>query len=104
RNARTNIMKKQFWLKRGKAAQIPVRRGLDNRTVFCANCEVNRTLGISSAGYLSCSSCGSGNWMYLFAPVIREDDEREEQECIAIDKYIQTLKHEVFFTSNGTLV
>ena len=100
-------MKKQFWLKWGNKPQIHVRRGLDNRIVFCANCEANRTLAISSAGNLSCSSCGSENWMYLFATVIanfREFDERKVQDGIAVDKYMRTLKHEVFFSSNVTLV
>ena len=100
-------MKKQFWLKRDKAPQLPVRRGLNNRIIFCANCESNQTLSVSSAGNLSCSSCGSENWMYLCATVIanfREYDERKVQDRITVDKYMQTLKHEVFFSSNGTLV
>ena len=45
--------------------------------------------------------------MYLCATVIanfREYDERKVQDGIAVDKYMQTLKHEVFFSSNGTLV
>jgi hypothetical protein len=42
-----------------------------------------------------------------FATVIanfREYDERKVQDGIDVDKYMQTLKHEVFFSSNGTLV
>ena len=100
-------MKKQFWLQRDKAPQLHVRRGLNNRIIFCANCESNRTLGVSSAGNLSCSSCGSENWMYLSAPIIanfREYDEKKVLECIIVDKYLETLKHEVFFTSNASLV
>jgi hypothetical protein len=45
--------------------------------------------------------------MYLCATVIanfREYDERKVQDGIAVDKYMRTLKHEVFFSSNGTLV
>jgi hypothetical protein len=45
--------------------------------------------------------------MYLRATVIanfREYDERKVQDGIAVDKYMQTLQHEVFFSSNGTLV
>ena len=100
-------MKKQFWLRRNKATQIHVRRGLDNRIVFCANCESNRPLGVSSAGNLSCSSCGSENWMYLSAPIIanfREYDEKKVQECIVVNRYMETLRDEVFFTSNAALV
>jgi hypothetical protein len=100
-------MKKQLWLKRDKAPQLHVRRGLNNRIIFCANCESNQTLGVSSAGNLSCSSCGSENWMHLSAPIstnFRKYDERKVQEQIAVDKYMDTLKHEVFFTSNASLV
>jgi hypothetical protein len=100
-------MKTQFWLKRERAPQHHVRRGLNNRIVFCANCEANRTLGVSSAGNLSCSSCGSENWTYLYAPIIanfREYDEKKVQECITVDRYLETLKQEVFFTSNATLL
>jgi hypothetical protein len=45
--------------------------------------------------------------MYLSAPIIanfREYDERKVQERIAVDKYMETLKREVFFTSNEALV
>jgi hypothetical protein len=104
---RTNIMTRKFWLKLGKAPQLHVRRALDNRIVFCANCETNRTLGVSSSGNLSCSSCGSENWMYLSAPIIanfKEYDERKVQERIAVNKYMDKLEREVFFTPNGALV
>ncbi len=100
-------MTRKFWLKLGKAPQLHVRRTLDNRIVFCANCESNRTLGVSSSGILSCSSCGSENWMYLSAPIIanfRDYDERKVQERIAVDRYMDKLEREVFFTPNGALV
>ena len=45
--------------------------------------------------------------MYLWAPIIanfREYDEKKVQECIIVDKYLETLKHEVFFTSSATLI
>jgi hypothetical protein len=45
--------------------------------------------------------------MHLSAPIIanfREYDERQVQERIAVDKYMETLKREVFFTPNGALV
>jgi hypothetical protein len=106
KTAKEMFMTKQFWLDR-KSRQSQVRRALDNRTVFCANCEANRTLGVSSAGNLSCSSCGSENWMHHSAPIVgnfREYDERKAQERIAVDKYMETLKREVFFTSNGALI
>lgn len=100
-------MTRKFWLKLGKAPQLHVRRTLDNRIVFCANCEANRILSVSSSGSLSCSSCASENWMYLSAPIIanfKEYDERKVQERIAVDKYMDKLEREVFFTPNGALV
>jgi hypothetical protein len=45
--------------------------------------------------------------MYLSAPIIanfREYHERKVQERIAVDKYMETLEREVFFSSNGALV
>jgi hypothetical protein len=45
--------------------------------------------------------------MYPSAPIVgnfREYDERKAKERIAVDKYIETLKREVFFTSNGALI
>jgi hypothetical protein len=45
--------------------------------------------------------------MYLSAPIIanfKEYDERKVQERIAVDKYMDTLEREVFFTPNGALV
>jgi len=100
-------MTRKFWLKLDKGPQLQVRRGLDNRIVLCANCEANRTLGVSSSGKLSCSTCGSENWMYLSAPIVanfKEYDERKVQQRIAVDKYMDKLEREVFFTPNGALV
>jgi ribosomal protein L33 len=100
-------MTRKFWLKLGKAPQLSVKRILDNRIVFCANCDANRTLSVSSSGTLACSSCGSGNWMYLSAPIIanfKQYNENKVQERIAVEKYIDKLEREVFFTANSVLV
>jgi cytoskeletal protein CcmA (bactofilin family) len=43
-------------------------RLLENRIVFCADCDANQILTVSSSGSLICSSCGSENWMHL--PII----------------------------------
>jgi hypothetical protein len=100
-------MTRKFWLKLGKAPQLSVKRILDNRIVFCANCDANRTLSVSSSGTMTCSSCGSDNWMYLSAPIIanfKEYNENKVQERIAVAKYIDKLEREVFFTANAALV
>ena len=45
--------------------------------------------------------------MYLSAPIVanfKEYDERKVQQRIAVDKYMDKLEREVFFTPNGALV
>jgi hypothetical protein len=100
-------MTRKNWLKLGKAPKIQVKRSLENRIIFCTNCDANRTLSVSSSGNLSCSSCGSESWMYLSAPIIanfKEYDEQKIQERIALDRYLGKLEREVFFTPNTALV
>ncbi len=100
-------MTRKFWLKLGKAPKISVKRTLENRIVFCANCDASRTLSVSSSGNLSCSSCGSDNWMYLSTPIIpnfHDYNEKVVQERMAVDKYLNKLEHEVFFTSKNAIV
>jgi hypothetical protein len=100
-------MKRKHWLKLGRCEEVGVKRTLENRIVFCANCDANRTLSVSSSGILTCSSCSSENWMYLSAPLIanfRAYDERKVQERIAVDRYIDNLEREAFFTPNNAFV
>jgi hypothetical protein len=100
-------MKRKNWLKLGRYQEVGVKRTLENRIVFCANCDANRTLSVSSAGILTCSSCSSENWMYLSVPLItnfKEYDERKVRERIAVDRYIDTLEREAFFTPNNAFV
>ena len=40
------------------------KRYLEERIVFCANCDANRRLRAAQHG-LVCVTCASGNWMYL---------------------------------------
>ena len=100
-------MTSKTWRNLGKTSQLNVKRSLENRIVFCANCDVNRTLGVNSTGTLTCSSCGSENWMYLSVPItasFREYNEKKVQEKIAVDRYLNKLDHEIFFTPNAALV
>jgi hypothetical protein len=100
-------MKRKNWLKLGRSTEVGVKRTLENRIVFCANCDANRTLSVSSSGNLTCSSCSSENWMYLSVPLIanfREYDEKKVQERIAVDRYIDRLEREAFFTPNNAFV
>jgi len=100
-------MTRNRWIKLGKAPHLIAKRALENRIVFCANCDANRTLSVTSSGNLACSSCGSENWMHINASIIarfKEYDEKKVQERIAVDKYLDKLEREVFFTPNGVLV
>jgi hypothetical protein len=45
--------------------------------------------------------------MYLSAPIVakfKAYDEKKVQERIAVDRYMDKLEREVFFTANGALV
>jgi len=45
------------------------KRYLEDRIVFCANCDGNRMLMSCPAG-LVCSACTSSNWMYLPSGIV----------------------------------
>ncbi|MFN8007100.1 MAG: hypothetical protein U0V70_08795 [Terriglobia bacterium] len=95
------------WRNLSKDFQPGVKRSLDNRIVFCANCEANRSLTVNSTGTLTCSSCGSESWMYISAPLtanFKEYNEKKAQEQIAVDRYLHKLEHDTFFTPNGAPV
>jgi hypothetical protein len=82
----------------------PARRSLENRIVFCADCEANRLLTVASSASLICSSCGSKNWMHRSAPVVahfKDYDEQNAQERVAIDRYLNVLEKEIFFSPAG---
>ena len=100
-------MKRNRWLSLGKVSRIRVKRGLEDRVVFCANCDANRTLSVSSCGNLTCSSCSSENWMYLSAPItanFKEYNEQQVLERIQVDRYLDRLEREAFFAPNVALV
>ena len=78
---------------------------MENRIVFCADCDTNRLLTVSSSGHLICSSCGSKNWMHRAAPLaarFKQYNEQSAQENLAIERYLHHLEKEIFFSSNGT--
>ena len=78
---------------------------MENRVVFCADCETNRLLAVCPSGNLICSSCGSKNWMHRSAPLsahFKEYNDQEAQERLAVDRYINLLEKEVFFSSTTT--
>jgi hypothetical protein len=83
------------------------KRSLEHRIVLCADCDTNRTLTVGSCGTLICSSCGSENWMFVVAPIVRNFREYNEQEVgerVAVDRYIAKLEREEFFVPRAALV
>jgi hypothetical protein len=105
-------MNRSNWLKFDRRSKVDLKeisrkRSLANRVVLCTDCDTNRALAVSSSGNLICSSCGSGNWMFVAAPIIanfKEYNEQEIQERIAVDRYIAELEREEFFTRQRALV
>jgi hypothetical protein len=83
------------------------KRLLEDRIVLCADCDTNRPLAVGSCGALICSSCGSENWMFVAAPIVRnfrEYNEKEVRERVAVDRYIAKLEREEFFVPHDVLV
>ena len=77
---------------------------MENRIVFCADCDTSRLLAVSSSGSLICSSCGSKNWMHRSAPLasrLKAYDEHSIEENLAIERYLNHLEKEIFSSSNG---
>ena len=100
-------MTRHNWHKLGKIRRINVKRGLEDRIVFCVNCDANRTLSVSSCGNLTCSSCSSENWMYISVPIaanFKEYNEQQVRERLQVDRYINRLERDVFFTPNAAMV
>jgi len=91
------------WFRRHLIDHAP--RSMENRIVFCADCNTNRLLTVSPSGNLICSSCGSKNWMHRSAPLVarfKAYNEQSAQENLAIERYLNHLEKEIFFSSSGT--
>ena len=59
---------KDWFSSRNKPTSGPPRRVLEDRIVFCVDCDTNRSLTTNGLGQLVCSACASEAWMYLSAP------------------------------------
>jgi hypothetical protein len=100
-------MKGETQMKKRNHVRLPgylidhARRSLENRIVFCVDCEANRLLTVSSSANLICSSCGSKNWMHRSTPLVahfKEYNEQNAQEGLEIDRYLNGLEKEIFFS------
>jgi len=64
--------------KKNSTARSP-RRILEDRVVFCVDCDTNRALTTDTSGQLVCSVCTSTAWMYVSAPLIANFHEYSER-------------------------
>ena len=99
-------MTRQNWLDwRAESKKKPVHY-LENRIVYCADCEARRTLA-SNAGVLSCSACGSGQWVHMSLaslPPTKTYDETAVQARRVVERSVERLRTEVFFSPGVSLV
>jgi hypothetical protein len=99
-------MTRTNWLEwRAESMNKPARY-LEDRIVYCADCETRRSLA-SHSGVLACSVCGSEHWMHLSLvnlPPARTYDEGAIQARRAVDRTVERLTKEVFFSPGVSLV
>jgi hypothetical protein len=84
-----------------------MRRSLENRLVFCVDCEANQALWLSSSGSLVCGRCGSSHWMFISVPILARFKEYNEPAVLerrAVDRYIRHLEKQETFSSKAELV
>jgi hypothetical protein len=76
---------------------------LEHRIVFCADCESPRELTFSS-GSLTCSSCGSGNWMHPPSNVTNRFHQYLDPEPVTMPSTVSRHSQaEAFFTPEAAL-
>ena len=71
------------------------QRPMEGRVVLCADCNVNRTLTVTSSGNLICSTCGSEHWMFIgvsLAARLSAHNQASASERLAVDRYIARLE------------
>jgi hypothetical protein len=99
-------MTRKNWLEwRAESKKKPARY-LEHRIVYCADCETRRSLS-SNSGALACSVCGSQHWMYLSVPHLpptRTYNERAMRERRIVERTMEGLKREMFFSPDVSLV
>ena len=68
------------------------RNYLEERIVFCANCDQNRRLCTSPDGHV-CSTCASRQWMYLPSAITRQSSVAAAARSfsVAVRKVVQNL-------------
>jgi hypothetical protein len=99
-------MTRKNWLEWRAESKEKRPRYLEHRIVYCADCETRRSLG-NNSGVLACSVCGSEHWMHLSLPNLpptRTYDEGALRARGLVDRTVERLKKEVFFSPGVSLV
>jgi hypothetical protein len=99
-------MTRKNWLEWRAESKEKPGRYLEDRIVYCADCETRRSL-TSNSGALACSACGSEHWMHLSVPNLpptRTYNEGAIRERRIVERTVQRLEKEVFFSPSVSLV
>ena len=99
-------MTRKNWLEWRDESKNKPARHLEHRIVYCADCDTRRSLA-SNSGVLACSVCGSEHWMHLSLvnlPPAKSYDEGAIQARRTVDRTVERLKKEVFFSPGTSLV
>ena len=94
------------WLRWHRESRKKRERYLEDRLVYCADCEGNRRLMFLS-GNLACSACGSGQWMFVSAGIVskfKDYDEKAVEAQLAVARSVRRPQKEAFFSPNAALV
>ncbi|MCI0620673.1 MAG: hypothetical protein L0387_03225 [Acidobacteria bacterium] len=94
------------WLEWRAESKTKPARYLENRIVFCADCETRRSLGYGS-GALACSVCGSEHWMHLQSaklPPPKPYDQSAVQGRRVEERSVERLTKEAFFAPTVSLI
>lgn len=99
-------MTRRNWLQWRAESKDKPAHYLENRIIYCADCETRRSL-TSDSGVLACSVCGSEHWMHLAQtnlPQVRAYDEGAIRARRTVDRTVERLKNEVFFSPGMSLI
>jgi ribosomal protein L37AE/L43A len=99
-------MTRKNWLAWRAGSKRKPAHYLEHRTVYCADCEERRSLA-SQSGVLACSACGSQQWVHVsppYLPSAKTYDEATTRAQRVVERNIERLKKEVFFSPEVSLV
>jgi hypothetical protein len=99
-------MTRKNWLEWRAESKVKPAHYLEDRIIYCADCETRRSLA-SNSGILACSICGSEYWTHLSPvnlPLAKPYDEGVIRTGLTVDRTVERLRKEVFFSTDASLV